>query len=362
MNRRRYLSDVDFLLFGAVAALAVIGLFGVYSAAPGDLDRTVFLRQMVWILLGSAVCLALSVGDYRFITHHAFLIYAGVLLTLVLVLFYGAEVNHTRSWLGIAGIGAQPSELAKVVAILALARYLGEIDGTGLKRRDVVVSGLLILLPVVLVTMQGDLGTALMFVPILLGVLLVAGMKLRSLVWLLVLCLCLAPVGWMFLKDYQKQRILVTFDPDLDPQGYGYQVRQSQIAIGSGGILGKGKGEALQSRLGFVPEVQTDFIFALLAEETGLLGAGLILMLYLFVLVRLLRIAEAARDRVGIFVVAGVASLIFSHVLVNVGMTLGLSPSIGIPLPLLSYGGSATVSTFAAVGLALNVYFHRFVH
>jgi rod shape determining protein RodA len=164
------------------------------------------------------------------------------------------------------------------------------------------------------------------------------------------------------LKDYQKQRILVTLDPDLDPQGIGYQTRQSQIAIGSGGLLGKGVGQGLQSKLGFVPEVHTDFIFALLAEEIGFVGASIILMLYLLVLMRLIHIAETARDRVGILIVTGVASLMFFHVVVNVGMTLGILPAIGIPLPLLSYGGSSILTTFAALGLALSVFQRRFVY
>ena len=164
------------------------------------------------------------------------------------------------------------------------------------------------------------------------------------------------------LKDYQKQRILVTIDPARDPQGFGYQSRQSQIAIGSGGLFGKGLGQGLQSQLGFVPEIHTDFIFAILAEEIGFVGSIFILMLYLLVLLRLVHIAESAQDRLGILIVSGIASLIFFHVGINVGMTFGLVPPIGIPLPLLSYGGSSTVTTFIALGLALNVYQRRFVY
>ncbi len=219
------------------------------------------------------------------------------------------------------------------------------------------------LVPAFLIVLQGDLGTALMYLPVVAGMtMVVTGLRMRFFVGVLMFSLLIAPIAWFSLKDYQKQRILVTFDPELDPQGIGYQARQSQIAIGSGGLLGKGVGQGLQSKLGFVPEVHTDFIFALLAEETGLVGASLILMLYLLVLTRLIYIAEVARDRVGILIVTGVASLMFFHVMVNVGMTLGVLPAVGIPLPLLSYGGSSTLTTFAAVGLALNVFQRRFVY
>jgi rod shape determining protein RodA len=201
-----------------------------------------------------------------------------------------------------------------------------------------------------------------MFFPILIGMMLVAGLKLRFIIGALVVALCMAPVGWMCLKDYQKQRILATLDPGLDPQGVGYQVQQSQIAIGSGGMFGRGLGEGMQSQLGFVPEVQTDFIFSLLAEETGFVGACVLLLLFLVLVTRLFRIAGQARDRTGILIVTGIASLVLFHVVVNVGMTLGMVPPIGIPLPLVSYGGSSALSTFAALGLALNVHARRFVY
>ena len=185
---------------------------------------------------------------------------------------------------------------------------------------------------------------------------------MRFLIGILFITLCLTPVGWFLLKDYQKERILVTLDTGRDPQGIGYQSRQSQIAIGSGGLFGKGLGQGLQSQLGFVPEIHTDFIFAILAEEIGFVGSIFMLMLYLLVLMHLVRIAENARDRVGILLVTGVTSFICFHVAINVSMTLGIVPPIGIPLPLLSYGGSSTITAFAALGLALNVHQRRFVY
>jgi len=231
----------------------------------------------------------------------------------------------------------------------------------GLRSGFVRLAGIVVV-PVLLVILQGDLGTALMYFPILAGMMLVAGLKPRFMIGVLILVVLVAPIGWFSLKGYQKQRIMVTLNPELDPKGIGYQTRQSQIAIGSGGFFGTGIGNGLQSQLGFVPEVHTDFIFSLLAEETGLVGAFIVLMLYLFVLLRLLLIAEKARDRAGILIMTGIASLMFFHVAINVGMTLGMVPAIGIPLPLLSYGGSSAVSTYVALGLALNVHFRRFVY
>ncbi|MDA2924953.1 rod shape-determining protein RodA, partial [Acidobacteria bacterium AH-259-L09] len=347
MRARKILSQFDYFLFGASLILALFGALGIYNAGAEGGDSSIFLRQLLWIGLGVAVCLFVMSIDYHFLADHAFLLYGLSILLLVGVLFWGTEINNSRSWLTFAGVRFQPSETAKVVLILALAQYLGELNENYLRRKHFLILASITFLPITLVVLQGDLGTALMYLPIFVGITIVAGLKMRFLAGLLIVLLCLAPLSWFYLKDYQKQRILVTFDPELDPQGIGYQTRQSQIAIGSGGLFGKGLGQGLQSQLGFVPEIHTDFIFALLAEETGLVGAIFILMLYLLVLMRLLRIAETARDRVGILIITGIASLTFFHVVVNVGMTLGILPSIGIPLPLLSYGGSAILTTFA---------------
>jgi rod shape determining protein RodA len=252
--------------------------------------------------------------------------------------------------------------LSKIVLILVLARYLSESGVDRPERRQLIVSGILTFNLVALVTLQQDLGTAIMYLPVAASILIVAGLRLKVLAALLLLVLCLAPLGWCGLREYQKQRVLVTLNPELDPQGIGYQTRQSQIAIGSGGFLGHGIGKGLQSQLGFVPESHTDFIFALLAEETGFLGGSLILLLYLFLLLRLTLIGDQARDRAGLLMMVGITGLIFSHVVVNVGMALGIVPPIGIPLPLLSYGGSATITTFISLGLALNVSCRRFFY
>ena len=359
---RGILTQFDYALFLGALILALLGALGIYNASPESGDYSFFLRHLLWISVGVGVCLLVMSIDYHFLADHAFLLYALSALLLIGTLFFGTEINGSRSWLTFGGMSFQPSELAKLTVILLLAQYLGELNDNYLERRHFLILASITLFPMILITIQGDLGTALMYLPILMGMVVVVGVRKQLLVGVLAVSLCVAPLSWFFLQDYQKQRILVTFDPGLDPQGIGYQSRQSQIAIGSGGLFGKGLGQGLQSQLGFVPEIHTDFIFAILAEEIGFVGSILILMLYLLILMRLIRIAETARDRVGILMSAGVASLMFFHVAINVGMALGIVPPIGIPLPLLSYGGSATVTVFAALGLALNVYQRRFVY
>lgn len=357
MLNRRLLTQFDYLLFGTALALALLGVLGVYSANP-----ELYLDQLFRVGLGIFVCVIVVYIDYHFLLDHAFLIYAVSALLLVGVLFWGSEIHGSRSWINIAGFSFQPSEVSKIVLILVLTRYLTESGADRPGRRQLIISGILTFGMVALVILQQDLGTAIMYLPVAASILIVAGLRLKLLVSLLLIVLCLAPLGWCGLREYQKQRVLVTLDPDLDPQGIGYQTRQSQIAIGSGGFLGHGLGKGLQNQLGFVPESHTDFIFALLAEEMGFLGGSLILLLYLLVLARLTSIGEQARDRAGILIMAGITGLIFSHVVVNVGMALGIVPPIGIPLPLLSYGGSATIAAFISLGLALNVSCRRFFY
>ncbi len=363
MRARRIWSQFDLGLFCAVVLLSGAGLIGLYSSAAADGSTSgLFLRQALWLTLGMLACLVALSVDYHFLVDRAFLLYGLTLITLAVVLVFGTEIHGSRSWIRVAGLGFQPSEFAKLALILALARYLSELGTNYLQRKHLLALAGITLGPVVLVAMQGDLGTALTYFPIMVGTVLVAGLRTRFLIGVLILTLLVAPLAWFTLKDYQKQRILVTFDPDLDPQGVGYQTKQSLIAIGSGGITGKGLGNGLQSQLGFVPEIHSDFNFSLLVEEWGLLGGCLILALYLYALLRLVSVGESARDRAGILIVTGVASLLSFHVAVNLGMTLGIMPAIGIPLPLLSYGGSSTLSFYLALGLVLNVHSRRFVY
>ncbi len=363
--RRRglsFLRHFDLPLIAAVLGLAGIGLTAVYSATLHGAQSNLFLKQIVWVCGGAVLFLFLNLSDYRFPTDHAFSIYAAAVLSLVAVLLFGTEIHGSRSWIRFSGIGFQPSEFAKVAVVLVLARYLaGQHEDYLSKTRILALTGLA-LCPAVLVMMQGDLGTALTYFSILMGTMFVAGMRLRLVFQTAFLSLLSAPLAWFALKDYQQQRILATLNPSLDPQGVGYQTSQSIIAVGSSGLAGKGFGQGFQSQLGFVPEIHSDFVYALLTEEWGLLGGGLILALYLVLFQRLAWIGGRARDRSGILIVTGVASLIGFHVLINVGMSLGICPPIGIPLPLLSYGGSSTMAFLLCLGLAASVYRRRYVY
>ena len=359
---RRFWSELDYPLLGALLILAAFGIIGVYSATI-EAGSAHYHRQFIRLLMGLGVCLVFAAIDYRRMAgDFAFPLYFCALGLLGATLIFGQEIKGSKSWIVLFGFTLQTSEVAKVAAILATARFLSRVQGSLLKSRQAFGAGLVIAPSVLLVLLQGDAGTALMYVPILGGMLLVAGLRIRYLLLTLLGLALLAPLAWLSLADYQKERILVTFNPELDPQGVGYQTRQSKIAIGSGGLLGKGLGEGMQSQLGFVPEIQTDFIFALLAEEIGFIGAVAILLLYLFVLFRLTQIGESAQDRTGLLISAGVAALIFGHVATNVGMTLGLLPAIGVPLPFISWGGSSSLSMFAAIGLALNVRMRRYLY
>ena len=342
--------------------LAGCGLLGIYSSTVHGSSGDFFLRQSTWILLGVFSCFVLFAVDYHVLLDRALLLYGVCIALLVFTLFFGSEIHGSKSWIKLGPAGLQPSELVKIVLILVIARYLRDFPKAHLKGRNLLILAILTAIPSGLVIAQGDLGTSVMYLPILMGTAVVAGMKVRSLLAVLLMIAILAPVGWMFLEDYQKQRIRLILDPNLDPQGVGYQTRQAEIAIGSGGLFGKGLSRGLQSQLGFVPEVRTDFIFALMAEEWGFLGAVLLLLLYLLLSLRLISIAQQARDRAGILIATGVSILLFSHVVINVGMVVGLLPPIGIPLILLSYGGSSLVTTFAAIGIALSVHKRRFVY
>jgi rod shape determining protein RodA len=353
--------QIDFLLLALVGALALLGVLGVYSAGLSSGGRF-YSGQLLRIGLGFAVCLFVMLFDYRKLVERAFVLYILALLVLAGVLIFGSEVNGSKSWIHVGGLTFQPSEFTKIVVLLAVIRLISDSREEYLTHRRLMNVGVVCLIPILLIILQRDLGTAIMFVPVVGGILLAAGVRRRLLIGVLVVGLVSTPLVWLGLKDYQRQRVLVTLDPGRDPLGIGYQTRQAQIAIGSGGLLGRGIGEGRQSQLGFVPESHTDFIFALLAEETGFLGAASILLLYFLLLSRLITIGVEAKDRAGMLIIAGVVAFIFSHVLINVGMALGIVPPIGIPLPFLSYGGSSTLTAFAAIGLALSVSLRRYMY
>ncbi len=355
----RVVSNFNWSLFLACLGISILGVVIIYSANHGqseDFLRGLYIKQIYWIGCGLVAMFIAVALDYRWLSRHAYLIYFFALLALAYVLAYGVTVSGSRRWIHIGAISIQVSEFAKVSLVIALAKYFEEGKMSGrYTLKDLFVPAVMTAALGGLIVIQPDLGTAIMIFFVFMVFIAAIEMKTATVIKLFSSILLLAPTIWFFLKDYQKSRLLTLFNPELDPLGSGYHSIQSKIAIGSGGLWGKGILTGTQSRLNFLPEKHTDFIFAVFAEETGFLGVTIVLSLFLFVILKGLNIAFRARDRFGFFLSLGLISSITFYIIFNVGMTVGLFPITGIPLPFLSYGGSSLVANFFAVGLLLNV-------
>lgn len=365
---RRPLRHVDPVLIGAVLALAVIGLFAIYSsthqsleAVGGDPGRFV-KRQVTFVALGAIVLLAAASFDYRFLKVYAGLIYASSIVLLLLVRTpLGTTVRGSQRWFELFGFQLAPSEIAKLAVIAMLAAFLSEIRGE-LTLQDVFRATGLAAIPGVLVFFQPDLGTSIVFVAILVGTLVVAGTRPRYLAALALSAVLVIFLGFQMglVKDYQLQRLQAFLDSENVDESARYNREQAEIAIGAGGLLGLGYLEGMQTNLRFVPEQHTDFIFTVVGEEFGFVGAMTLLGLYGTVVWRAFRIASLSKDVFGTYLAAGIAAMLALQMFVNVGMTVGIMPITGIPLPFVSYGGSSLLISCTAVGLLLNVHMRRF--
>jgi rod shape determining protein RodA len=359
---------VDTTLMASVVAIASLGMLMVYSAthkklADAGLDPGTYVkRQAVFVLLGVGVMILVASIDYRVYRDFAPVIYVGGMTLLLFVLTpLGSTVRGTQAWYQLGPFQLQPSEIAKVVVIICAATYgalhRGELDGRRVAILIAIVAG-----PMGVVYLQPDLGTALVFVAILMGLLLVSGAKPRHLA--VVILLGVFGVVGVFqlgvVKQYQLDRLGAFLDPERDQQQSAYNLNQSTIAIGSGGITGKGLFKGSQNNLSYVPEQRTDFIFTVVGEELGLFGSAVLLALFAVVVWRTWRTAALAKDLYGTLVCVGVLGMFVFQIFENVGMTMGIMPITGIPLPFVSYGGSATLASFAGIGLVLNVYMRRF--
>jgi rod shape determining protein RodA len=335
-----------------------IGMAVLYSAVGGGENVSLMLRQMIRFAVALVLMFIIALGyGTHFYRRHAYLIYFGVLLLLVGVLLAGSIGMGARRWLDLGMARIQPSELMKVALVLALARFFHDRKVVGtLLLRDLWMPLLMVALPLVFIVKQPDLGTAVLLGAI--GGLLIftAGLSWTVIFLALILFGVSLPWGWYLLHDYQRQRIMTLFHPEEDPLGSGYHIIQSKIAVGSGGLTGKGFMGGSQSHLNFLPEQHTDFIFSVLAEEWGFLGACLLLLIYAFIILRGLYIAASARDRFGLLVATGLVGMFSFHVVVNIGMVIGLLPVVGIPLPLISYGGSSLFTIMLAMGLIANIH------
>jgi rod shape determining protein RodA len=354
--------DYDWWLIAIAFAICGIGVVEIWSATHAGALAGMQWKQVGWIVIGLVSMFAVSRLDYHAVLDKAPIIYLVGLAALLGVLFAGHTRFGSRRWIPIFGQFFQVSELIKLVIIIVLARFLAEVRTERLSLGDLLKAGALTAVPLVLILLQPDLGTALVLVPVAAVGAYLAGIQWKHAAVLLLAGTMMVPIGWHFLRPYQKERVATFLRPEEDPQGSGYQILQSKIAVGSGGFWGKGLGHGSQNQLGFVPVRYSDFILAALAEELGFAGVFAVLVLYTALLLRLIQNARHAKDRSGMFLVMGVAAILGFHVLVNVAMVIGFMPVTGIPLPLMSYGGSATLFVFLALGLVMNVRIRRFVN
>ena len=362
-DTKRFLRRIDFALLGAAAAIVIYGLVIISSAThintPGE-ERFWFVqRQGVFALVNTAIAVLFMNFDYRGLQQHGKKLYIFNLIMLVAVMLFGHAALGAQRWIQIGPISLQPSEFSKLIMIICMAAVLEERMGKLNTIQDLLPIAAYVGIPFVLVLKQPDLGTSLVFMAIFFGMVIACGMPWKFFFGIIVAGIASFPLLWQFMKDYQKMRIMVFIDPNVDPLGSGYHIIQSKIAIGSGMLFGKGLFEGTQSQLNFLPENHTDFIFAVVGEELGFVGAVVLLLLYLIVLWRGIMIARDAGDVFGRLLAVGITSMLAFHVLVNVGMTTGIMPVTGIPLPLMSYGISSLTTNILAITILLNINMHK---
>ena len=365
MFDRRLIQYFDWGLLGLAVLIGCIGLLTLYSAVTAETpapQKILFFKQMLWFCIGLLAMVTAFLFNYKILDRWAQPIYFGCILLLIAVLFFGRYVGGSRRWLIIGPLSFQPSELVKIAVILSLAHYYSKDAKTrGFTLRELIRPLMFIMLPVILIGMQPDLGTAGLLVLIAASITVFVKIERRSFIYLIASGAVLVPLIWFFLKEYQKKRILVFLDPDRDPLGAGYHIIQSKIAIGSGMLSGKGFLKGTQNALSFLPEEHTDFIFSVLAEEWGFLGSVTLVLIFLILIFWGLTVAHGCREPFGTIVAVGITGMIFWQVIINIGMSMGLMPVVGVPLPLVSYGGSSVLTTAIGIGLLLNVSMRRFM-
>jgi rod shape determining protein RodA len=362
MLERRLYYHIDWALVAAIFALCALGVVTIYSATAARPASHRYMTQLYAIVIGIGALLFTLSLDYRALTDKSHLVYAGILLILLYVLFRGKVEMGARRWIPLYAFNLQPSEFAKVGVALVLAKFFGDTRGVP-AWSDLAIAGVLTLVPLGLIAREPDLGTAVTLIPVFLAVAYLAGMRMKIFGIMAVVLVLLTPIVWRFgLKDYQKSRISTFLDPSQDAKGAGYQQIQARITVGSGGVFGKGFKHGTQGQLQFLPVADNDFIFSVLAEEEGFAGVLVALGLYLFVILRSLEAARLAKDRPGSYLVLGVLASFTFQVIYNITMSAGLAPVKGLTLPLMSYGGSSMIATLAGFGLILNVRMRRFTN
>ncbi|HEV7919766.1 MAG TPA: rod shape-determining protein RodA [Thermoanaerobaculia bacterium] len=362
--RDRVLPTLDLNFLGTALVIAAVGCLAIYSATYfWDPSLSILKKQFLWVGIGLALMLIFLVVDYHIFFDIAPILYGIGMILLLYLLLFGKLTAKVKSWIHIGGFQFQPSEFMKIFTALLLAKFFDSNDRAYLNFRSFVIAMLIIGAPVGLIIIQPDFGTAATFFPLVGVAMFFGGIRLRVWIAMILIVAIALPLGWMFfLKPYQKERVMIFLNPERDPLGSGYQVTQAKIAIGSGGVHGKGFMQGTQAKLEFLPARHTDFIFAVLGEEWGFIGVVIVLGLYLFLIWQALTFAKNARDRGGTFLAISLISFFIFHIFINVAMQIGVLPTTGIPLPLISYGGSSAMMFFIAIGLLLNVDMRRFVN
>lgn len=364
MVNQRYARNFDWLVFFTVMCLLAVGALTLYSAVSvgsGNPKTYIFYKQLSWYLVSFGIMAVVAIVDYHIIYKWAYIIYAGSMVLLVAVLLVGDTVSGSQRWLPMGPFSLQPSELAKVAIIIVLARYFSKVKSlAGFNFKDLIPAAVLVGVPFLLILKQPDLGTSLMLLLIAGCIAFIAKIEKTTFIILIVVAVLFAVVLFFTLEEYQMTRVSIFLNPGQDPLGAGYHIIQSKIAIGSGMLTGKGYLNGPQNALDFLPEEHTDFIFAVLAEEWGLVGSAVVLLLFLMLIFGSLNTALKSKDPFCVLLAAGVAALIFWQVLINICMTMGLMPVVGVPLPFISYGGSSLLTMAIGVGLVLNVSMRRY--
>lgn len=356
------LKKFDWVLIISAVLLVSLGFFSIYSSSLGRGDFLNFKKQIIFLGIGLFLMFLISLFDFRVLRDNPYLILVLYFLCLLSLtgLFFVPEIRGVKSWYKLGPLSIDPIEFTKIVLVILLAKYFSMRHVEMYRLRHIILSGLYILIPSALIFFQPDLGSVLILVSLWIAVLIISGIKIRHFLILCLVMFLISILGWSFLlKDYQKQRILSFIDPQLEPLGVSWSQEQARIAIGSGGILGKGLGRGSQTQYGFLPEPQTDFIFSSLAEETGMLGVLVLLFLFSVFIWRIIRIAIFSEANFFRLFASGLATLLISQFFIHIGMNLGILPIIGIPLPLVSYGGSSLIAIFIGLGIIQSIKIRR---
>lgn len=368
MLDRRLIANFDWAILGLILLIAAIGIMTIFSATRGLESQNIpfYIKQILWTLLGIAGMLFVVSIDYRTIAKHAYLLYGIGIFLLLLVLLVGRAGMGAQRWIPAGPFSFQPSEFARLFFILALSKYLSENKESGIYSiKELIIPAIFFLIiPSMLVIKQPDLGTGMAFLFTFFVMTTVAGLKVKAITILISIGILSVPflseTLWSQLKEYQRNRIIAFFQPDTDPLGIGYHITQSKIAIGSGQFFGKGYLSGTQGYLRFLPERHTDFIFSVFAEEWGFIGCILLFAIYLSLIFMGIEVALKSKDNLGCIMAVGIVSTFSLYTIINIGMTLGITPIVGIPLPFISYGGSSMLTNFISIGLLLNIKMRRF--